>query len=302
MGARMKFSMKGLSSLLLFSSFALSGSTFAASYTSTGSVDKTPSTSVSKQAPIHHRYKGERVYKDAMPVKHNHFEVIGALGIAKLNQGNSTIGVTSSETDGLVQTNSNSWNTFAAQLGAGYIYYFRNTPIKTGQVQWFQSIEPQLNIYQLSSNSIRGNVWRFNDPDFIQLNYDIPIHSTRLMLDAALDVATWKKLSIYAKGGIGEARTRVGYSDAYNASSGCTDQNLSLSSRTNSTFAWEAGAGFRFDFNQRIGVSLEYLYADLGKVKTSATGSSGTITSPMIVPAQFTLRTQTALLGLHVAI
>ena len=162
--------------------------------------------------------KGEPHYKGAFqPEKpRNHFEVIGAGGIAKLNAGNSQLGVTSSETDTLHQTNSNSWNTLAGQLGVGYVYYFRNAQQYPEHVQWFSSIEPQLNLYQLSSNSIDGNVLRFNNPNFNQLTYDIPFHSTRLMLDAALTVATWKKLSLYAIAGIGNAWNRASYSDTSN--------------------------------------------------------------------------------------
>lgn len=64
-----------------------------------------------------YRYKDDRIYKDASAASQDRFRIIAAGGIAKLNGGNSQLGVTSSETDTLVQTNSNNWNTPAAQLG-----------------------------------------------------------------------------------------------------------------------------------------------------------------------------------------
>lgn len=258
-------------------------------------------------APAKYEHKAYKGYKGETfalrPI--NHFEIIGAGSISKLDAGNGTLGVTSSETDRLVQTNSNSWNTPGAQLGVGYVYYFCGTRLCSDQVQWFPAIEPQLNLYYLASNSIEGDVWRFNSPDFNDLTFDIPIHSTRLMLDVALTVASWRQLSMYVKGGIGHAWTRISYSDKDKSSTSdapCPEEGVSLSSKTSSNFVWEAGLGVVYAFNDRIGVSLEYLYTDLGTVKTASSGNTGLITAPVISPASFDITTQTALLGLHIAL
>ena len=111
----------------------------------------------------------------------------------------------------------------------------------------------------------------------------MPIKSTRVMLDGALTIVTVKKrLSLYAKGGIGNAWNRASYSDMANGDSSCTLQGLKLNTATHSNFAWEAGAGLIYAFNHRVGLSLEYLYADLGTMKTSATGNTGTIMTPLL--------------------
>jgi len=244
-------------------------------------------------------------YKDfkdiVVPVKRNHFEILGALGGAKLDAGNSTLGVTSAETDTLVQTNENDWNTPGAQLGVGYVYYFRHAHRYSCHVQWFPSIEPELNLYYLSSNSIDGDVWRFNSSAFNELTYDMPFHSTRLMLDAALTIMSYKHFSAFAIGGIGNAWSRIGYSDK-DKSGTCSNQNLSLNSKTNSHFAWELGAGVNYAFNYRFGMSFEYLYTNFGNLSTSGSGTVGTVTTPVITPAHFSLSSQTALLGLNVAV
>lgn len=236
------------------------------------------------------------------PTAPNHIDIIGALGFASLGASDGYLGVTSSETDKLVQTNDNKWNTFAAQLGVGYVYYLRNYSPFSDQLQWFTAIEPQLNGYYLGQSSIKGDVWRFSDPTFNEMTFNMPIQSYRLMVDGALTVVSKRQYSLYAIGGIGNAWNRVGYSDADRNGVPCADQFLDLNSNTRSSFAWEVGGGLFYSFNNRFALSLEYLYADLGNVKTPDTGFTGSITAPVLVPASFRLTSQAALLGLHIAI
>jgi opacity protein-like surface antigen len=242
--------------------------------------------------------------KDGLePTALNHIDIIGALGVASLSVNDGGyLGVTSSETDRLVQTNGNNWNTLAAQLGVGYVYYASNYNPFSDKAQWFTAIEPELNGYYLGQSSIKGDVWRFSNPAFNDMTFNMPIESYRLMLDGALTVVTKKQYSLYAIGGIGNAWNRIGYSDADRNGIPCTDQFLNFNSTTRSSFAWELGAGLSYAFNNRFALSLEYLYADLGSVKTPDTGFTGAITAPVLVPASFKLTSQAALLGLHVAI
>lgn len=236
------------------------------------------------------------------PVTANHFEVIGAAGVASLMAGNSYLGVTSSETDTLVQTNSNDWNTFTGQLGIGYVYYLGGAEQYSDKVQWFPMIEPELNGYYLGKGTIKGDVWRFGDPAFNEMTYKMSVESTRLMFDTALTIVSKRQYSLYAIGGIGNAWNRVGYRDADHNGMPCPDQFLNLNSTTRSSFVWEAGAGLSYAFNNRFALSLEYLYTDLGRVKTPGSGFTGAITTPVLVPADFKLSSQAALLGLHIAI
>lgn len=237
------------------------------------------------------------------PVKSaNHLEVIGALGIASLTAGDGYLGVTSSETDRLVQTNRNDWNTFTAQLGIGSIYYLNGAQQYSENTQWFPWIEPEVNAYYLGGESIKGDVWRFSSPAFNDMTFNMPVNSYRLMFDTALTVVSKKQYSLYAIGGVGASWNRIGYSDADRDNILCADQYLNLNSRTNSSFAWEAGAGLAYALNDRISLSLEYLYVDLGKIKTPDTGFTGGITAPVLVPANIKLTSQAALFGLHVAI
>jgi len=237
---------------------------------------------------------------------HNHFDILGAVGVATIttDTDNAKLGVTSSETDLLVQTSGNRWNSFEGQLGAGYVYYFGDAQPYSNQTQWFPSVEPELNVYHITNHNISGDVWRFSSPAFNQLTYTTSVQSTRLMLDAALTIVSRGPLSLYVIGGIGNAWNRMGYEDTDNEDSApCDNQNLDLGSSTQSSFAWEAGGGFTYAFNDTVAISLQYLYTDLGKGHFSSEGNTGTITVPVIVaPDNFDLHSQAALLSIHIAV
>lgn len=243
-------------------------------------------------------YPGDVLIPIASP---NHFEIIAAAGIGAFDLEHGSLGITHSEIDKLVPEDDD-WDNFAAQLGIGYVFFFRDPEQYDDSVVWFPSFGPQLNAYYIGRSNIEGDVWRFGNSNFNELSFTMPVESTRLMLDGVLTIATVKKkLSLYVKGGIGDAWNRAGYRDRDNGES-CAVQNLNLDSESHSNFAWEVGTGLFYAFNHRIGVSLEYLYADLGKVKTSDEGTSGTITAPIIVPASFRLNSQAVMLGLHISL
>lgn len=231
----------------------------------------------------------------------DHLEVIGALGVGDFMPGSGYLGVTSSETDFLTQANGNNWNELAAQVGVGYVHYFPGALQYSEKLQWLPAIEPQLNAYYLGQgSSLTGDVWRFNSSAFNAMTYTMSLQSERLMVDGALTIASKKKSSLYVIGGIGNAWNQLKYSDADNANAApCADQGLNLGTHTNSNFAWEAGVGITYTYNPRFLLSLEYLYAGLGKAKTSASGNTGTIAAPVIVPAQINLNSQAVLFGLH---
>ncbi|KTD09354.1 SPOR domain-containing protein [Legionella jamestowniensis] len=232
----------------------------------------------------------------------NRFEVLGALGIANLRADNSRLGVTSFEIDTLVPNN-NKWNTFAAQLGVGYVYYFGDAQRHSDEVQWFPSIEPQVNGYYLDGNSsIQGEVWRFESSEFNGLSFKSSVQSTRLMFDTALTIVSRQYYSLYVIGGIGNAWNRLSYKDSDNEDGSCSIGNLNLNSRTHSNFAWEAGGGLMYSYNDRVALTLQYLYTDLGEAGSSASGTFGSISLPVIVPPRFDLSAQTVSLGIHVAV
>jgi opacity protein-like surface antigen len=245
------------------------------------------------------------VDKDAAlaPMKDpNHLDVMGALGVAQLNSGTGYLGITSSETDRLNPNNNNGWDAFTGQIGVGYVLYLHGAQQYSENTQWFPWVEPQIRGYYLGNSTINGDVWRFGNPVWNDMTYSLSIKSYRLMFDTALTLVSKRQYSLYALGGIGNAWNRTGYSDADRTSVPCANQFLNLNTTTNSNFSWEAGAGLAYTLNDRVAFSLEYLYADLGTMQTSANGVTGSITAPVLVPADFKLTSQAVLFGLHVAL
>lgn len=254
--------------------------------------------SVSLAAVHHSKHKKPHTTLAHTP---GYFDVITAGAVSNVYSGNGNLGVTSDETDTLAQNNRNSWNSWGGQIGAGYAYFLGNAQRYADRVQWFPMIEPELNVYYNTYQNT-GNVYRFQNPNFSALSYNMPVHSTRLMLDGALTVASWRQLSTYGIVGIGESWNKVYYRDTDHSGDTCNLQSLSLNSRNNSNFAWEVGAGVNYAINNTFALSLEYLYTDYGSLSIGNSGNAGSITNPTISPATFNFRTQAMLLGLHVNI
>jgi outer membrane autotransporter protein len=251
--------------------------------------------------PSYKKYSHD--YKNEIPIvleNPNHFEVIAALGISNVDAGNSYMDVTSSETDRLVQTNGNRWNTWVGQLGVGYVFYFPNKQRFSPNTQWLPSLEPQLNFYY-SDNRIEGDIYRFNDPAFNEFSYTSTITTSRLMLDAALTIVSKNAYSLFVIAGIGDAWSKINYHDAVNGTDTCNLSALSSSDRHQSNFVWELGAGIAYAFNDRANLSLEYLYTDFGSLKLPGSIQSSLLTTP-IAPSSFNLNTHAVLLGLHVGL
>lgn len=184
--------------------------------------------------------------------------------------------------------------------GLGYVYFLSNAPKYSDKVQWLPRVEPEVNVYY-SSYKNSGTVYRFDNPEFNSLTYTIPVDSTRLMFNGALTVASWRQLSSYIIGGVGNAWNRIGYSDEVNSTS-CTIANLNLNKHNSTHFVWEAGAGLNYDMSQHLALSFEYLYTQFGTLKTSDNGNADGITTAFISPASFRFATQGLLIGLHIAV
>ena len=244
-------------------------------------------------------YTSQAIGNNYMDVSHPFYEVLADASVSKVNVDKVKLGVTSSETDTLVPNNTENWDSWGGRLGMGYNHPFQRS--QSGAVQWFPSIEPEINVYH-STYKNKGDVYRFNDAAFNDLTYDMPIHSTRLMFDVALTVAVWKRLAFFALAGVGNAWNTVSYSDKTKDNDPCPEQRVSLSSHDNSNLAWEGGVGMKFAVNHRVNLSFEYLYADLGTVKTATSGNTGSITTPILTAANFHLHTQALLFGVTVAV
>jgi opacity protein-like surface antigen len=229
-----------------------------------------------------------------------YLEVIAAGNLSNVNTRNSTIAVTRSETDKLVQTNQNAWNSWGGQFGVGYVYFLGQAVEFSQATQWFPKFESEVTVNANKFNN-SGDVWRFKNPAWNQLTYNMPIYSTRLMLDGALTVISRAETSAYVIGGVGNSWNRINYGDNANPGPGCTNASISLDKNSRSHFVWEVGAGLAYVISGRSNLFLEYLYSDYGTLSASGGGHSGPITAPTL-SAKLNLQTQGVFLGVHVAI
>jgi opacity protein-like surface antigen len=252
----------------------------------------------SSKKPTHTNYKGEVPFTLEDP---NHFEVIAGLGISAIDADDSYLAITSNETDKLVQTNNHRWNTLVGQLGAGYVFFFPNKLRFSPETQWFTSLEPELNFYY-AANQVKGDIYRFSDPNFNDFTYKTTITTSRLMLDAALTIVARSAYSLFVIGGIGNSWSTVGYHDTQDAGASCSVSALSNHDKHRSHFAWELGAGVAYAFNDKVNLSLEYLYTDFGTMDLSGTLQNTALTTTQTAQSSFNLNTQAVLLDLHVAL
>lgn len=262
-------------------------------------LDNSGSYEIANQPAAHHKLFDNGIFGDG--ILRDHYELIGAYGIAKGNWGDLQLGVTSNETDTLKQTNQSTWNAPVGQIGAGYVYYREHARAYSRYVQWLPSIEPEVNFYA-SSNRINGTVYRFNNPGYNDLNYGSTINTMRLMLDAALTIVSKSKYSLFAIGGIGGARSTISYSDNGNGNDGCGLPSLTLNNNNHKSFVWELGTGVAYAFTDRGNLSLEYLYTNYGNLKLPTSINNGSLTAPQISSTYARFYTQSVLLGLHIGL
>jgi len=71
-------------------------------------------------------------------------QITGMLGIANMQQNNATYNLTDNETDELLQTDTQAWDVWTLQLGAGL-----GLPLSDDGA-WFTTITPQINYYILN--------------------------------------------------------------------------------------------------------------------------------------------------------
>ncbi len=220
-------------------------------------------------------------------------------GIASLDAGDSTIRITSQETDQLVQTNENDWKAWTGQVGLGYVAQFAEE-LSSGEVDWFPIINPQINVYYLGGEDIEGDVWRFQDPNFNQADYSMKFHSTRLMFDLALTIAQIERLSIYAIGGLGIAWNEIDFNAR--STEVCPIEDVSLNSNNDNSFAYEFGGGLTYAAFDSMAISLEYLYTGFNNIGLGDHNDDVNDQGLDVKASDIDIHSQAVLLGLRFAL
>jgi opacity protein-like surface antigen len=193
------------------------------------------------------------------------FEVTVMVGLASVDQEDGSYQATSDQTNSLIQTEGDELGSWTAQIGVGYRYKLQDEDDED-EIQWFTDLTPQINLYYLDGNDLGGEVYRFEVPELNQTDYTMDFSSTRLMFDLGLTVAAYQEFSVYALAGLGVAwnnnNLETSTDDAY---------EIHLDDNNTTSFAYEVGAGVGYAITDDWGLSLQYLYADLGDASVQGT-------------------------------
>lgn len=216
-------------------------------------------------------------------------QLTGMLGIANMQQDNSSYNLTSNETHQLVQTDTQSWDAWSLQLGAGF-----DVPLSDDR-KWLTKVTPQINYYILNNAQLDGEVYRFEDIDDNDAAYNMNFNSTRLMFDTALTIYELRKLSFYGIAGLG-----IAWTDLTLALEPYPDSHLEplhFNSGEDSGFAYEFGAGVTYELNDELDIALQYLYTGFSDVAITGQDDIFTVTDSNI-----NVSSQSLLLGFNLSV
>ncbi|MFA6037542.1 MAG: outer membrane beta-barrel protein [Legionellales bacterium] len=225
------------------------------------------------------------------------FEILVMGGIATLDATDTSLQISDSETDKLIQTNDGNWESWTGQVGVGYVSPLTHE-LQTGDVQWFPLITPQINLYYLDGDDIQGDVYQFESADFDNLDYNMDFQSTRLMFDLGLTLAAIDRFSVYAIAGAGIAWNKTDLNANPNQQGiDCGAIGFDIDSKTSSSFAYEFGGGMTYAAMDNLAISLEYLYTGFTDVELGNDSDEFDIESQ-----DLDINSQAVLLGLRFAL
>lgn len=206
-----------------------------------------------------HAYSGHAVVSIAAGAALNYFE-------------NLTLPVTSTETDILHQTGHNA--AFLSALRAGY-----DMELTPAVSCYIHDLLIGFGLYNINLKD-EGKVYQFGSSELKNFKYDLPVYTTRLMVEGKLTGYAWHSVHPYLMAGIGASWNRASYSDTSTFDHG---MQISLDRREQMKFAYEIAVGAQTFISQAVSVFAEYMYADLGHAKTSSYGNTQ-IVSAVVVP------------------
>lgn len=192
-------------------------------------------------------------------------------GVADISFNNLHLPVSSIERDTLHQTNNSS--TFIGGIGLGYDLTF-----KSRCKFRINDLLIGLNWYNANFEN-NGVVYQFGESSLNNFNYKMPINTSRLMLDGKVFFGGLNNFMPYIVGGVGMSWNRIQYHDIA-TTSGATE--IALPRREQLKFAYEAGVGVQTSITKCVAIFAEYLYANLGTIKTATNGNVVLVSSAVV--------------------
>lgn len=187
-------------------------------------------------------------------------------------------------------TNQSSANAFTWGLDAQYRFKIH---APSTQNYFLDSVGAGIDLFQITNFNQTGKVLQFNLPEFENYTYTLNLNNLRIMADFDLDFHPIQQyFTPFIEGGIGGARTAISYNSAPILP--VVSPNFILPNESSWHFAYQAGAGIKYEATTYLVLSLRYLYANMGKANSSILGSSAVLATPLTV----NMSTQNYLLGL----
>lgn len=214
----------------------------------------------------------------AMPqFSYDNLEVSAAYGFAQTTSNSPQIYVSNHENDQLVVNKVSSTPVY--KLGIGYTF--------------LNQLLVELNYYG-GTESVKGNVWQYQSEAFNNYSFNTSIRSKRLMLDIKPNLFTLDRVSFYPILGVGMAWNSSAYTENYTTSDAQPNSATLLNTNTKASPAYDLGAGFSMKATQKLNLSIEYIYSNLGTVElNNMPTNGGTLNSP----PRFKLHNQDVLFG-----
>ncbi len=206
------------------------------------------------------------------------FEISAAGGPSWFQTNNTYVVVSPLETDS--NRIKHVTNTALWKIGMGY--------------HFFDNLLVELNAYH-SSTTIHGEVWQYQLPNFNNYTFNAPLHSNLLMIDVKQRLFSFHQISLYLIGGLGAAWNNISYRETVSNATVDPQSYIALSKRTQTTVAYDLGAGVTGHITEHLNAFAEYLYTKFGTITPSAHSSTETSIQHA---SSFSVRSQTLLLGL----
>lgn len=218
----------------------------------------------------------------------NNFEISAAGGPNWFNRHHTHLVISPFETDSnrtSAISNSGAW-----KIGLGYSLFDEQLASRP----YFNHLLLEMNVYHESATA-KGSVWQYKLPQFNNYNFRAPLSSTRLMFDVKPGLFTWSRVSPYLILGVGATWNGVSYHEVASQADIDPASALSLSRKTNTHVAWDAGAGLKVALSDCLFATAEYVYAFLGH---GSPAHRSTNAVALAQPPGFSFQTQSLLFGL----
>jgi opacity protein-like surface antigen len=157
--------------------------------------------------------------------------------------------------------------TYDIAAGIGYDLDATSAAYRIGSV--LHDVSFSLNAYY-GSTSRKGTVLEFGLPVFDNSNYKLQVGSGRLMLDSEWDFyPLWQTIMPFVEVGVGAARNTLSFKNSPVPVVGVSGGYYALPDNSQIQFAYQLGAGLKYEVSEQVILAARYLYANAGMAASS---------------------------------